>query len=58
LEYVDADGNAFNSLDLTKFIGTDYAIFDLDQICPFIGAKLERNEYCIFGEITIFLTIK
>ena len=36
-----------NSPDLTKFIGTDYVIFDLDQICPFIGAKLERNEYCI-----------
>ena len=33
--------------DFTKFIGTEYVIYDLDQILPFIGAKLERNEYCI-----------
>ena len=30
-----------------KFFGTEYVIWDLDQICPFIGAKLKRKEYCV-----------
>ena len=33
--------------DYSKFIGTEYVIWDLDQICPFMSAKLERNEYCV-----------
>ena len=33
--------------DFTKFVGTEYVIYDLDQICPFMSAKLERNEYCV-----------
>ena len=35
------------SPDKTKFFGTEYVIWDLDQICPFIGAKLKRNEFCV-----------
>ena len=44
----------------TKFYGTEYVIWDLIQICPFIGAKLKRAEYCCiwrdtnFGEDSIF----
>ena len=33
--------------DKKKFYGTEYVIFDLNQICPFIGAKLKRKEYCV-----------
>jgi len=33
--------------DERKFYGTEYVIWDLDQICPFISAKLERQEYCV-----------
>ena len=33
--------------DRTKFYGTEYVIWDLNQICPFIGAKLKRKEYCV-----------
>ena len=33
--------------DFSKFIGTEYVIWDLNQICPFISAKMERNEYCV-----------
>ena len=33
--------------DKKKFYGTEYVIWDLDQICPFIGAKLKRKEYCV-----------
>ena len=28
------------------FYGTEYVIWELSQICPFIGAKLQRAEYC------------
>ena len=31
----------------TKFFGTKYVIWDLEQICPLIGAKLKRNEFCV-----------
>ena len=33
--------------DRTKFYVTEYVILELNQICPFIGAKLKRKEYCI-----------
>jgi len=33
--------------DFNKFLGTEYVIWDLDQICPFISAKLKRTEYCV-----------
>ena len=33
--------------DRSKFFGTEYVIWDLDQICPFIGAKLRREEFCV-----------
>jgi predicted house-cleaning noncanonical NTP pyrophosphatase (MazG superfamily) len=32
--------------DEKKFYGTEYVIWELSQICPFIGAKLQRAEYC------------
>ena len=33
--------------DEHKFFGTEYVIWDKDQICPFIGAKLKRKEFCV-----------
>ena len=33
--------------DKSKFYGTEYVIWDSTQICPFIGAKLKRKEYCV-----------
>ena len=33
--------------DKTKFYGTEYVIWELDQICPLLGAKLKRKEYCV-----------
>ena len=33
--------------DKHKFFGTEYVIWDLEQICPFIGAKLKRKEFCV-----------
>ncbi len=33
--------------DKTKFYGTEYVIWELEQICPLLGAKLKRKEYCV-----------
>ena len=33
--------------DFTKFVGTEYCVFDLDQICPIISVKFKREEYCV-----------
>ena len=33
--------------DRSKFVGTEYVIWDLDQICPYISCRLKRNEYCV-----------
>ena len=33
--------------DKTKFYGTEYVIQEFTQICPFISAKLIRDEYCV-----------
>ena len=41
-------------VDKTKFYGTEYVIGDLDQICPFIGAKLKRVEFCCVWRDTNF----
>ena len=45
--YAGAHFETLVNPDFTKFVGTEYVIWDLDQICPFISAKLKRNEYCV-----------
>ena len=46
--YADAEFKTIkNNPDFKNFVGTEYVIGDLDQICPFISAKLKRNEYCV-----------
>ena len=45
--YADANFDTVKQPDFNKFVGTEYIIWDLDQICPFISAKLKRNEYCV-----------
>ena len=41
-------------IDKTKFYGTEYVIWDLNQICPIIGAKLKRSEFCVIWRDTNF----
>ena len=46
--YARADFSTIeDNLDKNKFYGTEYVIWDLEQICPFIGMKLKRQEYCV-----------
>ena len=40
--------------DKTKFYGTEYIIRELAQICPILGAKLKRNEYCVIWRDNFF----
>ena len=41
--YAGAKFETIDKPDFSKFVGTEYVIWDLDQICPFISAKLQRN---------------
>ena len=45
--YAGAHFETLEKPDFHKFVGTEYVIWDLDQICPFMSAKLKRNEYCV-----------
>ena len=33
--------------DNSKFVGTEYVIWNLEQICPLISVKFKREEYCV-----------
>ena len=44
--YADAEFETVVTLDEKKFYGTEYVIGELSQICPFLGVKLKRVEYC------------
>ena len=45
--YAGANFETLINVDKSKFVGTEYVIWDLNQICPFMSAKLKRNEYCV-----------
>ena len=45
--YAGARSERLDKPDKTKFIGTEYVIYDLDQICPFMAITLIREEYCV-----------
>ena len=45
--YAGAKFETIDKPDFSKFVGTEYVIWDLVQICPFISAKLQRNEFCV-----------
>ena len=30
-----------------QFVGTEYVVWELSQICPFISVKFKRDEYCV-----------
>ena len=45
--YAGSDLETIEHPNYSKFIGTEYCVWDLDQICPFISVKLKRDEYCV-----------
>jgi hypothetical protein len=47
IAYADAEFDILIEPDEKKFFGTEYVIWELNQICPFISTKLKRNEFCV-----------
>jgi hypothetical protein len=45
--YAGARSERLNIPDKSKFLASEYVIYDLDQICPFMSATLKRVEYCV-----------
>ena len=47
--YADSETHTIYSEepDKTKFYGTEYVIHELNQICPFLGCSLKRDEFCV-----------
>ena len=45
--YAGARSERLNAPDKAKFLASEYVIYDLDQICPFMSATLKRVEYCV-----------
>ena len=45
--YADSGTRIVTEPDKTKFYGTEYVIFEYDQICPFLGLSLKRDEFCV-----------
>ena len=45
--YAGAGSERLNIPDKSKFFASEFVIYDLDQICPFMSATLKRVEYCV-----------
>ena len=45
--YVSSNLESIENPDPKKFYGTEYEIWDLDQVCPFISIKFKREEFCV-----------
>ena len=45
--YADYDLETIDKPDVHKYYGTEYVVWELEQICPIISLKFERVEYCI-----------
>ena len=45
--YAGAKSERLSEPDVNKFFGTEFVIYELDQICPFMSAKLRREEFCV-----------
>ena len=54
--YVGSHYETLPNSDKHIFVGNEFVINDLNQICPFIGAKLKRNEFCVIWRDTNFST--
>ena len=52
--YAGAGSERLSTPDKSKFLGTEFVIYDFDQICPFMSAKLKRVEFCVIWRDTNF----
>ena len=47
LAYVGADSKTIVDPKPNQFVGTEYVVWELTQICPFISVKFKRDEFCV-----------
>ena len=52
--YAGCQTETVDKPDFKKFVGTEYVIWDLNQICPFMSIKLKREEFCVIWRDTNF----
>ena len=45
--YAGAELETIDKPDKTKFLATEYVVWNLAQICPIISVKFRRDEFCI-----------
>ena len=45
--YIGCKSETITEPDFRKFVGTEYVIWDYDQMLPFMGIKFQREEYCV-----------
>ena len=45
--YAASTSETIYNPDFSRFVGTEYVIYDLDQICPLISVKFKREEFCV-----------
>ena len=45
--YAAAGSETLEKPDPKKFYGTEFVIWEKDQICPFISVKFKRDEFCV-----------
>ena len=45
--FSSADSKTLYNPDPRKFVGTEYVVYDFDQILPLISIKFKREEFCV-----------
>ena len=45
--YAGADSKTIVDPKPNQFFGTEYVVWELSQICPFISVKFKRDEFCV-----------
>ena len=45
--YAGSGTERLKNPDKGKFLATEFVVYELDQICPFMSMKLKREEFCV-----------
>ena len=45
--YAGCNCETINNPNFKKFIGKEYVVYNLEQICPIISVKFKRQEFCV-----------
>ena len=45
--YAAANSKTIHNPDFRRFVGTEYVIYEYEQICPLISIRFKREEFCV-----------